>query len=55
MQKTSLKEKHMRTHTREINSILSNIQLNTFPDKTGGITTVSLKTQSFIDKTYTYF
>jgi abortive infection bacteriophage resistance protein len=47
-------EKHRRTHTNAVNSILPKIQLYTFPGKIGGVIPVSLKTQSFLDKTYTY-
>jgi hypothetical protein len=39
-------------NTSLINSILPKIQLDTFPGKIGGVTLVSLKTQSFLDRTY---
>jgi hypothetical protein len=36
-----------------VNSILPKIQLGTFPGKIGGVTLISLKIQSFLDRTYT--
>jgi hypothetical protein len=44
---------HRRIHTCAVNSILPKIQLGMFPGKIGGVTPVSLKTQSFLDRTYT--
>jgi hypothetical protein len=53
MRNTSLKIKHTRTHTSAVHSILPKIQLGMFPGKIGGVTPVSLKTQYFLDRTYT--
>jgi hypothetical protein len=44
---------HTRTHTSAVHSILPKIQLGMFSGKIGGVTPVSLKTQSFLDRTYT--
>jgi hypothetical protein len=42
----------MITHISAVHSILPKIQLGMFPSKIGGVTPVSLKTQSFLDRTY---
>ena len=53
MWKTSWNKNHWRIHTNAVNSILPKIQFGMFSGKIGGVTLVSLKSQSFLDRTYT--